>query len=117
MGNMRHSLAEMITDILAAVTDPTPAEQGRLPDHYRCIGALMTNCDHSIDEQRADRLRREEHTWANYHAWEFQGHVWYDREAAQFCCDILRYRKFQECVRRPTLRAIMAYCCDKWGRD
>jgi hypothetical protein len=114
---MEHSAEEMLADIAKAMADPTPHSGAKnLPPGYQHVGEVMTNFNHSIDAKVAEQLRAGPF-WADYHAWEFCGVVWFDRATTEWCCDVRRYRCLQECVRRASLQEIMDYCSEKWGAD
>jgi hypothetical protein len=73
----------------------------------------MTNFDHSIAPGFEVDLRaglRGRHS-----AWEFNGIVWYDASADQFCEIVRRYHVVQAIIGRPTLRELMEAVNDEYG--
>lgn len=83
------------------------AEEGRI-----YIGSVMSNFDHEIDSEIAERLKTE-HAYALYTAWNFCGNVWWGRET--YCCEVWRFRKPVEEV-SGTLEEIMDELSDRWGK-
>ena len=73
----------------------------------------MTNFNHSIDPELEADLRagmRGRHA-----AWGFNGLVWYDAKASQFCEIVRRYHVIQAIVGRPALRELMEAVNDEYG--
>ena len=86
-----------------------------IPDDYVEIeDEVMTNLDHSIDEEIAERLKNEE-IWAQYSAWDFCGYVWWNRESNQWSCMIWVYRSHVETIHADTLEEIMEEASKRHG--
>jgi hypothetical protein len=73
----------------------------------------MTNFDQSIAPGLEADLRagmRGRHA-----AWEFNGIVWYDDKARQFCEIVRRYHVIQAIIGRPSLQELMDAVNDEYG--
>jgi hypothetical protein len=73
----------------------------------------MSNWNHSIDDGVESDLRagmRSSHA-----AWEFNGVVWYDAEAAMFYEAVRRYQVLQAIIGRPELLDLMQAVNDIYG--
>ncbi len=73
----------------------------------------MSNFDQSVDDGLEADLRAGMH--AIHSAWDFNGVVWYDPEAAVFCEAVRRYHVLVAVVSRPDLRELMHAVNDEWG--
>jgi hypothetical protein len=82
--------------------------------HTSGIGEVMTNYNHSIDAEVADRLKREE-AYGTYHAFTFMAYVWWDRAASVWRCEVWTRHVPREVLSEYTLEAIMRAACERWG--
>lgn len=74
----------------------------------------ISNFDHSIDDGLEDELRSQE-VVATYAGWEFNGKVWFDRDAQEFVCEVWRYHEPVDVVRTQSLAEMISAVSDKWG--
>lgn len=88
--------------------------ESQAPD-WPDAGEVATNFDWSIDERMAGRLRREKIT-ARYAGWNFNGLVWWDRDAETFKCEVWRYH-IPRWIAEGTLPEIMEAVSNEHGRD
>lgn len=68
-------------------------------------GAVMSNYGHEIDPVAASMLKDEE-VALHYAGWDFNGQVWWDRDAGTYRCEVWVYHIPQEVV-SGTLQEIM----------
>lgn len=77
---------------------------------------VVSNLDHIINEQIADKLRSG-NCWAGYPAMGFFGEVWFDLEDDLFKCFIRRLGTFPGTIVAETLQEIIDVACEKYGYD
>lgn len=87
-----------------------------MPDGYTAAPTVMSNFDHTIDTDVANRLREREE-YAPYAGYHFCGYVWWDRPRARWACEVWHYQVHMDTVTADTLEAIMREVSDKWGWD
>jgi hypothetical protein len=96
------------------VTVITVQEARRILDKAKQIDDVMTNFDHTINQDTADELvRRGADVWAGYPAVNCYSRVWH--QDGMFHCIVSRFHVPQEVVSRPKLRDIMDYVCEEYG--
>lgn len=74
---------------------------------------VMTNFDHEIDQDVADRLKIVEMS-ADYAAGNFNGQVWWDRADETYKCEVWRFHIPVE-VTWGTLPEIMQNLSERYG--
>ena len=85
-----------------------------LPKNLECIGEIMSNFDHSIIANAADKLQKNK-TYGRYPAWNFHGIVWYENN--QFYCQINQYGIHVDTIKTDTLEEIMEKASEKYGAE
>lgn len=83
-------------------------------DPFRCPLSVMTNLDHSVNWDVAERLKEGPYA-ARYFAANFCGDVWFDKELGVFACEVWRFHVYQETIVSEDLEDIMAEASDKYG--
>jgi hypothetical protein len=78
------------------------------------VGEVMSNFDHTIDENIEKKLQAIPGTYATYPGWNFFGYVWYDGEKKTFICEAWQFGNSIEIV-EGTLQEIMDEISDKYG--
>ena len=78
------------------------------------IGEVMSNFDHCIDEEIANKLK-ETKSYADYPAWDFHGSVWY--EDGKYHCQIKRYGSHIDTISNEDLQEIMDEASGEYGWD
>lgn len=76
---------------------------------------VMTNFDHSIDEETAKKLKEGKLEVACYPGWNFQGTVWY--ADGLWKCDVWQYHHHVVTVAAKELKDIMEWVSSKYGWD
>jgi len=61
-------------------------------------------------------LLKTENVYAKYPGWNFNGTVWYDKEAKTYRCDVWCYHKLEKTV-SGSLKSIMKQICEEYGDD
>lgn len=79
------------------------------------IDTVMTNFDHSIKADVAERLRATPNAYAPYTGFNFCGYVWSEGEG--WACEVWRYNAPCQVIRRDTLEAIMDDVCAEYGSE
>lgn len=79
----------------------------KLPD------VVMTNCDHTIDEDVARELKSKPDHYAQYSGWNFCGNVWWAGE--RWACLVWVYHVQRKIVTADTLEEIMRLVSDEFG--
>ena len=54
------------------------------------MDSVMSNFDHEIDTSVAAALKEKE-AFARYAGWNFNGRVWWDRNAEEWVCEVWTY--------------------------
>lgn len=75
------------------------------------LGDVMSNFDHGIDLEVAERLKSG--GVASYPAWNFHGTVWWSEN--NYHCQVKQYQVHVDTVSAETLRDVMAVCCSRYG--
>jgi len=78
------------------------------------IGEVMTNFDHSIDNDIAEQLK-DTNFYAGYSAWDFHGSVWF--ENGEYHCQIKRYGNHIDTISNEDLQGIMNEASEKYGYE
>lgn len=86
------------------------------PTDYDYVGTVMTNFDHSIDEDLAKKLKRRK-WYSQYAAWDFCGYVWWDRKTKDWNCEVWSYHVHRETVSANSLQEIMDKVSEDYGYD
>lgn len=84
------------------------------PVSYTCIGAVMTNFDHSIEEWADERLRAGD-VYGDYPGRDFFGKVWFDGESFQ--CQVWQYGSPVETIAASSLEDLMDSVSEVYGWD
>lgn len=84
------------------------------PSDYVEIEEVMTNCDHSIDEEVASKLKKGKY-WSKYSGWNFCGYVWWDKSI--WSCEIWVYHSHVKTVSADTLQEIMGLVSVEFGNE
>lgn len=77
---------------------------------------VMTNFDHSIDEEVATRLRENPDAQAEYTGWNFIGYVSWVPEVGHYTCEVWQYHSPRETF-EGSLQEIMAAVCETYGSE
>jgi len=77
------------------------------------IGEVMTNYDHSIDQEVAKKLQQSSSVKARYSAWGFCGYVIWNGK--KWLCDVMRHHQNVEVMEVDTLEELMEKASEKYG--
>lgn len=77
---------------------------------------LMTNFDHSIDNEVAQELKKDE-LWAQYTGWNFWAGVWWNRQRKEWSCMVKHYWVHVDTFHAATLENIMNIVSEIYGND
>ncbi len=83
-----------------------------MPEGLIEIEEGMSNCDHTIDDGCAEKLKSGKYC-CGYAGWDFHGMVWWDGELFQ--CRVKRYRVHVATIGEPTLGELMESVSDEFG--
>lgn len=83
------------------------------PHDWEELDTVMTNFDHSIDWDVAEKLKTGQYT-AAYAGWNFNGRVWW---AGTYKCAVWRYGSHVETVISDSLQEIMDTVSERYGYD
>lgn len=78
------------------------------------IDTVMSNFDRGVEPGTDDRLKAED-VFGFYAGWDFNGRVWWDREAATYHCEVWRYGSPLEVLSAETLPEVMRVVSDVYG--
>jgi hypothetical protein len=85
------------------------------PDDYEWPNeTVMSNCDHSINRDIAERMK-EEKIICQYAGWNFCGWCWWTGE--QYACNVWVYHQHKATILADTLDEIMDQACEEFGYD
>ena len=77
---------------------------------------VMSNFDHIINIDAAKALCERE-SFARYSGWNFNGRVWFDRDADTFACEVWVHHVPRKAIVRGTLREIMDEVSAEYGSE
>lgn len=77
---------------------------------------VMSNLDHTINK-KIESMLKESEIWAPYHAWNFHGQVWWNREKNQWSCAVRRFRAHIKTINAETLKEIMEELSNEYGSE
>ena len=86
-----------------------------VPKEWTELDEVMSNFDHQIEIEIADRLQKEAGTWARYPGWNFNGRVWWNREEAVWQCEVWQYHVPLEIISASSPKDLMNEVSDKYG--
>jgi len=89
-------------------------EREDVPSGYEYLSDVMSNFDHEIDKEVAEKLK-EGNYFADYPAREFYALIWWDAEASIYKAKVMRYLSHAGTAASPTLRGIMELLSDEYG--
>ena len=84
------------------------------PNNLVCLGEVMSNFNHKIEEG-AERLLKRHEIFGYYPARNFFGEVWYAE--GKFRCQIDQYHKHINTIEEESLEKIMEKASDLYGAD
>lgn len=87
-----------------------------MPKGYHSIGEVMTNFDHSINEDKMAELKTGKYI-AIYTAWNFFGYVWWDTDKQLWCCEIWHSHSPIDFIVAKALLDIMVTASQKYGHS
>ena len=82
------------------------------PNDLICIGDIMSNLDHDIDDDAEEKLKPGD-TYGYYSAWNFHGTVWFD--SGKFKCQIRQYRAHVNTLEADSLLELMEISSEQYG--
>lgn len=82
-------------------------------EDWRQLDTVMTNFDHSIDDEVAEQLKAEQKTYSQYSAWDFCGYVY--RHGGKWRSEIWRYHSIVALLEAETLGELMEEASERWG--
>ena len=89
----------------------------RKPDRHQDLGrVVMTNFDHSIDQDVVKELQRGPY-FAQYSGWNFCGYVWRSAKKKVWNCEVWRYNSHIDTVSAKTLEDVMETVCATYGSE
>lgn len=80
------------------------------------IGTVMTNFDHTIDQEIADQLFTNG-GFAGYAGWNFRGKVWWAADLDRWACEVWQYHVHIDTICEPTLSELMDTVSTKYGGE
>ena len=78
--------------------------------------SIMSNCDHEIENEVVDILKREKR-WASYPGWNFWGGVWWNRKRKKWACMVKCYREHVNTIYADSPEELMKEVSDEYGYD
>ena len=84
-----------------------------MPPHLEELCRVMTNLDHSYDQEKLRRLVQG-NCFGTYPGWNFHGLVWWDD---LFHCEVWVHREPQEVISAATPEELMRKVSEKYGSD
>lgn len=88
--------------------DRVPAGYGYVSD------TVMTNYDHSIDGDVAEQIKKSGAS-AQYAAWNFCGHVWWNKDRNLWSCEIWQNGTHVNTLHADSLLELMDEACKLYG--
>ena len=78
------------------------------------IGTVVSNFDHVIDFEVAEKLKSESGTFANFPGYHFYcDRVWYENE--RFHCEVWQYGVRRETISAVDIKSLHTAVCEKYG--
>lgn len=90
--------------------------EGSVCPYRKEIDEVMSNFDHTIDHDVEARLKERE-VFARYPGWNFNGRVWWCREAGKWKCEVWVYGSPRKVVEADSLEDIMQEVCGDYGNE
>ena len=84
----------------------------KVPEGFEPIGCIMSNFDHTINEDAEEKLKAGK-VFGEYTAWNFFAFVWWD---GKFKAMIKQYIAHVNTLESNTLQGIMDEACKYYGR-
>ncbi len=112
-----HQTFGALTNIRVAFEELKPVQVVCKPHNFReNLEGVMTNYDHSIDENVAEKLRKK-YIFAQYSGWNFCGYVWWNRILNKWSCEIWQYNSHIGTIHASTLHEIMHHASWRYGSE
>jgi hypothetical protein len=92
----------------------SPGARAMPPADAEDIGTVMSNFDHAIDGELADKLKAGNFV-GDYTAYDFFGYLWFVDDV--YKCAVMRYHRHIETIENADLAEIMRECSERYGSD
>ena len=82
---------------------------------FKDIGELMSNFDHIVDKNVAEKLKKTPNIMAGYPGWNFYAYCWF--KEGKYHALVLTYQQPREVFSEDTPEELMQEICMEYGSD